>query len=204
MPLEGEIDQLISALGPKTATFLQLIKETATRLGEAWNLKWIDLDFERGCVRVAPDKNSKPRQRKVLTRLLAMLMNLPASGEYVFRNGDIDSIHSLDDFRRHFRDNGRRAAARLQNPRILRTSFKTLRHFKATTEYHKKDILHVMQMLGHKNIQNTLIYTHLVNFEGDEFVCRVARTVDEAKDLVESGFDYVTDVDEMKLFHKTK
>jgi site-specific recombinase XerD len=28
-------------------------------------------------------------------------------------------------------------------------------------EYHRaKDILHVMQLLGHKSIKNTLIYTH--------------------------------------------
>ena len=84
-------------------------------------------------------------------------------------------------------------------------SFRTLRHFKATMEYHRtKDILHVMQLLGHKSIKNTLVYTHLVDFGGDEFVCKVAKTVDEAKALVESGFDYVTDVEGMKLFRKRK
>jgi hypothetical protein len=61
-----------------------------------------------------------------------------------------------------------------------------------------------MQLLGHKNIKNTLIYTHLVNFESDEYVCKVARSVDEAKELVETGFDYVTDVDDVKLFRKRK
>ena len=39
-------------------------------------------------------------------------------------------------------------------------------------EYAKtKDILYVMKLLGHKNIKNTLIYTQLVNFERDEYVC---------------------------------
>jgi hypothetical protein len=72
-------------------------------------------------------------------------------------------------------------------------------------EYHRtKDILHVMQLLGHKNIRNTLVYTHLVNFETDEFVCKVAKTVEEASALVESGFDYVTDVDDLKLFRRRK
>jgi integrase len=42
---------------------------------------------------------------------------------------------------------------RLQNPRIARIGFKTLRHFKASMEYHKtKDILYVMCILGHKDI----------------------------------------------------
>jgi pentose-5-phosphate-3-epimerase len=72
-------------------------------------------------------------------------------------------------------------------------------------EYHRtKDILHVMQLLGHKSIKNTLVYTHLVDFGGDDFICKVAKNVDEAKALVESGFDYVTEVDGMKLFRKRK
>ena len=56
-------------------------------------------------------------------------------------------------------------AAKLNNLTINRITFKTLRHYKGTMEYHRtKDILHVMEVLGHKNIKNTLVYTHLVNF----------------------------------------
>ncbi len=70
-------------------------------------------------------------------------------------------------------------------------------------EYHRtRDILHVMQFLGHKNIKNTLVYTHLISFESDDYVCKIARTVDEARTLVEIGFEYVTDVDGTKLFRK--
>jgi hypothetical protein len=43
-----------------------------------------------------------------------------------------------------------------------------------------------------------------MDFGGDEFVCKVAKSVDEAKALVESGFDYLTDVDDTKLFRKRK
>ena len=39
IPLESEVDQLISGMGKKTATFLQLIKETGMRPGEAWDLR---------------------------------------------------------------------------------------------------------------------------------------------------------------------
>jgi len=92
-----------------------------------------------------------------------------------------------------YRRQRKRISAKLQNPRLDQIAFKTLRHWKATTEYHKtKDILHVMQLLGHKNIQNTLVYAHLVNWESDESVSKVAKTVKEAQELVEAGFDYVT------------
>ena len=58
-------------------------------------------------------------------------------------------------------------------------------HWKATMEYAKtKDILHVMQLLGHKNIKNTLKYIQLVNFKTDEFTCKAAKTVKEASQLM--------------------
>ena len=42
-----EIEDLIAGCGKKIATFLQLLKETCVRAGEALSLKWIDLDFQR-------------------------------------------------------------------------------------------------------------------------------------------------------------
>ena len=79
------------------------------------------------------------------------------------------------------------------------------RHWKATMEYNKtKDILYVKQLLGHRNINSTLIYTHLVNFERDEFHVRVARNVKEDKELVEAGFEHVTEQDSLKFFRKRK
>ncbi len=72
-------------------------------------------------------------------------------------------------------------------------------------EYHRtKDILHVMRMLGHKSITNTLKYTQLVDFQNDDYVCKAAKTLTEASQLIEAGFEYVTDVEEVKLFRKRK
>jgi len=69
-------------------------------------------------------------------------------------------------------------------------------------------ILYVMQFLGHKNIKNTLLYIQLAEVifkeASDQFTSRVAKTVDEACELVEAGFDYVCEVDGVKLFRKRK
>lgn len=40
-------------------------------------------------------------------------------------------------------------------------------------------------MLGHKKLENTDIYTHLVNFEV------TARNLEEEKKLIEAGFKFV-------------
>ena len=99
-----------------------------------------------------------------------------------------------------------RAAQRLGNPNLSRITLKTLRHWKATTEYHKtKDILYVKELLGHNSIKNTLIYTHLVDFEDDDqFIVKVAKSLDEFTELLELGFNYVSDFDGMKVLRKRK
>ncbi|MEM2130820.1 MAG: hypothetical protein QXZ70_09505 [Candidatus Bathyarchaeia archaeon] len=54
------------------------------------------------------------------------------------------------------------------------------RQWKATWNTTKtKCILHVIKMLGHRNIQNTLPYTQL-SFESDKFHSATATTVQEA------------------------
>jgi len=72
-------------------------------------------------------------------------------------------------------------------------------------EYHKtKDILHVMQILGHKNINNTLIYTQLINFKDDDYIAKVVHSEQEVCQLLEAGFEYVCDYDANKILRKRK
>jgi len=52
IPTEGELDQLMASSGKKTGTFLQLLKETGMRAGEAWKLWLKDVDFINFNVRV--------------------------------------------------------------------------------------------------------------------------------------------------------
>jgi DNA-binding transcriptional regulator WhiA len=84
--------------------------------------------------------------------------------------------------------------------------FHLIRHWKATTEYAKtKDILYVQKLLGHKNIKTTIRYTQLLALQqNEEYICKTAKTVEEAAALIEVGFQYVTDVGDVKLFRKLK
>ena len=112
---------------------------------------------------------------------------------------------SLKHFARSYRRQRKRIAQKLKNERINEITFHTFRHWKATTEYAKtKDILHVMKMLGHRNIQNTLLYTQLITFKNDEFHSATAKSVEKAETLVQAGFEYVCDFGEVKLFRKPK
>jgi len=198
VPLEKEVDTLIAGCSKKVATSLQLMKETGMRIGEVWSLEWTDIDDKRHTIRCHSEKYGNPRMFKVSGKLLAMLNALPKRSEKVFATG-------LKTHRASFNLQRKRLAQKLHNPRLLKISFHTLRHWKATMEYHHtKDILHVKQLLGHRSINSTMIYTHLINFEGDEFTCKTAKTIYEAKGLIEAGFDYVIDMNSYKLFRKRK
>lgn len=79
------------------------------------------------------------------------------------------------------------------------------RHWGATMEYHRtKDILHVKERLGHRSINSTLIYTHLVNFESDEFHTAISKSLEEDEELLKAGFEYVTEREDVKIFRKRK
>jgi integrase len=198
IPLEAEIDVLIAGMGKKTATFLQTLKETAMRKGEAYQLLWKDVDTERGTITInAPEKHGLSRTVKVSNKLLAMLKQLPMENEKVFTN----PLYIQGSFYAQ----RKQLAAKLQNPRLLNIKLHTFRHWKATMEYHRtKDILHVRQMLGHKDINTTLLYTQLVNFESDDYHVKTAKTLKEACELAEAGFEYFTTIEDAQVFRKRK
>jgi integrase len=95
VPQEKEVDQLISGCGKKTATFLQLLKETGMRPGEAWALRWKDFDFDRASVTITPEKGSNARQLRISSCLIAMLNALPHTYETCFRNSKTDPEKSM-------------------------------------------------------------------------------------------------------------
>ncbi len=205
IPIEAELDALVNGCGPKTSIFLQILKETGIRAGEAQRLRWADIDFERCTIRVTPEKGSEPRIIKVSSNLISRLLTLRSRNRV--RDSERIFANDLRTIRKVFERQRENIARKLQNQRIKQIHFHTFRHWKATMLYHQtKDILYVMKFLGHKNIKNTLIYIQIEEaiFRGQEdgFICKAAQTVDEAKTLIEAGFEYVCDFNGVKLFRK--
>jgi integrase len=203
IPTEEELDALIAVCRKKIATMLQILKETGARLGEAFKLEWTDVDFTHNTLRINhPEKGSNPRILPISNRLNGMINTLPKKSPGIFGG-------SLKTFETSLWNQRKKAAFKLQNPRLLQITFHTFRHWKATIEYHKThDIFHVQRLLGHKNIQNTAIYINLENSlfktKEDDFHVAVAKTLGEACKLLEVGFEYVCDMDDAKIFRKRK
>lgn len=104
-----------------------------------------------------------------------------------------------------------RALARVyDNPRFLKIRYHTFRHCKALREYHKtRSILHVKKVMGHKSILTTQRYVEFYreiygDLKPEDYVCEGASTVEEAKKLIEAGFEYVSKMDGVQLYRKVK
>jgi integrase len=199
VPLENEIDMLISNASFRMSTWLELLKETGADSGEAWKLRWVDINAETRTVSITPTKNHNARTLPIISRLLSRLLQLPRRNERVFASKDLDT------WSRCYTQMRSRLANKLNNPRLSMIAFRSFRHFKATMEYHRtKDILHVKWLLGHKRIENTIVYTHSINFGSEEYTCRAAKTVEEATQLISEGFEHVCSMGDIQLFRKRK
>jgi integrase len=201
IPTEEEISQLIAGCGRKTATFLQVLKDTAARTAEAVRIKWTDVDEKSCTIRINnPVKGSNARIVKVTPNTLAMISSIPRQGDYIF-NTNADTV------RKNFCKQRSKIARKLQNPKLKQIHLHTFRHWKATMEYNRTlNIKYVQQLLGHKKLENTDFYTQLINFESDQYHVAHARNLEEENKLIEAGFEFIrySEKDEVAIYRKRK
>ena len=151
-----------------------------------------------------PEKGSKPRMWKVSQKLIGMLKNLSHDSPKVFGNTTYDSMKQT------LRKTRQRLATKLQNSRLLKITFHTFRHWKATTLLHQtKDPYYVKEFLGHRSLKNTEIYITLERtifneYGDDEFTIKVAEKAEDIKSLLEVGFEYTCEKDGLLFFRKRK
>jgi len=201
LPQDEEVKQLIAGTGKRTSTLLQLLYETGIRIGEASLLQWTDIDFKAKQIRInLPEKGSNSRTLEISDTLIAMLNALPKRQDNNLFNPRVRTLQTNFDRQRN------KLAKQLQNPRLKQIHFHTLRHLKATSEYYKTggDILRVKYILGHKRLDTTGKYAHYQPFRTDEYTCKTATNITEVEQLIENGFEYITEIDGLKVFRKRK
>jgi integrase len=202
VPTEKEIDTLINGTAKKLSTVLQALKETGFRIGELWNCKWTDIDEEKSTLKCTAEKHGKPREVRITAKLISRLNALPKINVYIFGK---TPVHGM---RTSFGNQKNRLAEKLQNPRLRQIHFHTFRHYHATKLYNEtKSILEVQARLGHRRIDSTMVYTHIVEFdeESQNYHHATARNDQEAGELIDNGWTYVcTTPQNVMMFRKRK
>ncbi|MEM3666287.1 MAG: site-specific integrase [Candidatus Bathyarchaeia archaeon] len=203
IPSEDKLNMIIANSSKRMALILSIIKDLGLRPIEITWLKVKDIDLDSGVVTITSAKHCIGRTLKLKPNTLAMLKNYIVLKKLNV-NDRLFPIKSSS-ISESYRIVRNRLASKLNDVSIKTIRLYDFRHFKASMEYYRtKDLLHVKTLLGHKDIRTTLRYVQLIGFSNDEYTCAVARTVDEAKALIELGFEFVCDIDGVKLFRKRK
>ncbi|MCW3984284.1 MAG: tyrosine-type recombinase/integrase [Candidatus Bathyarchaeota archaeon] len=205
MPTEERIDKIISRCSLKYVTIFQISKH-GLRPDEVSKIVLRDVDLQRGLLYVRSSKLGADRTIKLKEyahdnlRTYINKKQITALDCPLFPDADI--------LRDQWNSYRKRAYLNFKDVELLKIRLYDLRHWFATTEYIKtRDILHVKYLLGHRHIESTMVYVHLaqglVN-STDDYICKIAKNLNEACLLIESGFEYIVEMDGVKLFRKRK
>jgi integrase len=204
IPTEEECMVFIAALPKVLMVLCRLLFETGARIGEALKIEWCDIDTENCKIVIQhPEKGSNPRAIRVPRECIDLLMTMPKKyGSHVF----CPKPRAYNGF---FNRQRQIVAVKLNKPQFLKIHFHSFRHIRGTLDVHNHvPLFEVKEKLGHKCITNTEKYIHwnrqLYNEKSDRYHFAAVSTVEDAGKLIENGYEFVTDMDGMKLFRKAK
>ncbi len=153
-----EIQKMIT----QTANFkhklvLQLLYYTGLRLNELISLQWTDLDFEREIIHVKKGKENKDRV-VFLHKVIAQNLQQQSRYSNVILISERGTTYTERSIQEIVKQAAKRAGVRKKvTPHTLRHSFAT--HLLEAGA----DIRYIQQLLGHKDLKTTQIYTHVAN-----------------------------------------
>ncbi len=128
------------------------------RLDEVRNIRWSDIDFDREIIHLKIAKGDKERVvflHKRLTETLRMFGMKEAGPIFISQRGGKYNKRTIQQV---VKSASRKAGIRKKvTPHTLRHSFAT--HLLESGA----DIRHIQQLLGHKDLKTTQIYTHVAN-----------------------------------------
>jgi integrase/recombinase XerD len=204
IPTEEKVNMLISQATPRMALVLSMSRDLGSRPVELAWLTVSDINLQNGIVSITGAKHTIGRNGKLKPNTIEMLKQ-HINKKHLNANDRLFPTES-ENISECYRRLRNRLAEKLQDPTFKTIRLYDYRHFKASMEYHKtKDLLYIKQLLGHKDLRTTLRYTQLLeNLGNDEYHCKAAKTINEATQLIENGFEFVTEIDGTKLFKKRK
>jgi integrase len=204
VPTEERINMIISSCTKKYATIFHISKH-GLRPHEISKITLRDIDLDKGQLTVSTSKLGLERTLKLNQITYDLLKEYIAETKPQIKQRLFAKPKTLREKWTFYR---KRAYKKFGDSELLKIRLYDLRHWYATTMYIKtRDIFFVKYLMGHRNIQSTLHYMHvakgLVNYS-DEYTVKVANNLTEFTDLLEQGFEYISDYQDKKILRKRK
>jgi len=202
IPTEEKINQVIVRARGKYVLVFSVLRDTGMRPIELERTRARDIDLDTGVITVRTAKGGLGRSLKVKAQTLAMLKEYLGKHSFALNDKPFPKRKKMTGRWVRLRNT---VAAKLKDASFRTIRLYDLRHFVGTMTYHKtKDIIYTQRKLGHRSLRNTMRYVQLIDFEHEEFTSAVASNLQEARQLIEAGFEYVTEIDNIKLFRKRR
>ena len=205
LPTKEKISMLIANAGSILSLKLTLSNEAGLRPIELCRLKVKDIDLDHKTVNPTTAKNGNPRTIPLSATLTQRLQ------EHIIRNNlNPDDLlfkgnASADLYGKQYRSMRNKLSSKLKDPSIHKIRLYDLRHAFCTRKLNDiNNPYTVMVLMGHKKLETTQRYMHLLNLNDDEWTVDGATTVEQAKKLLEAGFQYQTTIEGVQLFRKRK
>ena len=208
IPTSENVNKIISASTKKYATIFRILDETGLEGEELATITKNNIDEKQGIINAQGCKGHKSRSFKLKPETAEMLR------QYLNRQKHTRSDTFTNEkpfppavyMSKAWIETRNKLAIKLQQPEIKKIPLRNLRHKFATLTYDKtKDMFYIMQQMGHTKYETTLFYAQLIHFDQEEeYTVKVASDIKEATELIAHGFEYITEIDGLKLFRKRK
>lgn len=137
---------------------LMFLYYAGLRLDEVRNLRWNDLDFERGTIHLKTAKGDKERVIFLHNKLKEITQIYGIKQQGLIFNSQLGNKYNKRSIQLIVTKNAKKASIKKNvTPHTLRHSFAT-HLLEAGT-----DIRYIQALLGHKDLKTTQIYTHVAN-----------------------------------------
>lgn len=176
-----QLEKLLAAieadLHPVAGPMMLTALYTGMRRGEMFRLKWQDLDFERGFIRLRDPKGGTDQTIPMNGRARELFETLPRSSDYVFPGRDGGQ-----------RTDVKKSVAAIKKAAGLPKDFRALhglRHVYASmlASSGKVDMYALQRLMTHKSATMTARYAHL----RDEAIQKAGQVVDDIFDNLGKG-----------------
>jgi integrase len=200
IPTTANVNKIISASTKRYATIFTILAETGLEGQELHKTHKNNIDTEQGIISAKGCKGHASGSYKLKTHTAEMLREYMAKNpqEYPFPKPKV-----MSQIWRRVRN---RVADNLKQLQLKKIPMKNLRNYSGAKLYYSlKDPIAVMRHLRHKKLETTMHYLRGITIGGEEeYTCKTATNIKEATELIENGFEYITEIDGTKLFKKRK
>jgi site-specific recombinase XerD len=200
IPTTDHINKIISCATNRYCVIFNIMTETGAEAKELEKTPRTKINEPEGIISITGTKGHNAGIYKLKASTAQQLRSYLAKNpqEYPFPK----SVY-ISQVWRETRD---RATEKHCMPELKKVQTRNLRNYSGAQFYYKtKDPIATQRHFRHKKYDTTNHYLRGMITDGEEeFTCKTAKTIAEATALIEAGFQYITEMEGLKLFKKRK